>query len=171
MSPARSWLNTWYASGALMAAWLLSGCMASDSRAEDTLPVKEACLVTDTQDIPLVVELATTPEERGKGLMDREHLEQQAGMLFLYDQPRGPNHGFWMYRTLIPLDIAFLDAEGRILAIQKMFPCSSSRQEDCPVYKAGVSFSQALEVNRGFFTEHRVDPGDRLLLEPERCHS
>ena len=68
----------------------------------------------------LTVELATTPETRSCGLSHRESLPKNQGMLFVYADPEILT--FWMKDTHIPLSIAFIDADGRIVSIQKMIP-------------------------------------------------
>ena len=107
----------------------------------------------------LEVELARTTAERQRGLMDRDTLAADAGMLFLYDQPQSPQGGFWMYRTRIPLDIAFLDHEGRIAALYTMQPCASSNPYACPATVAGVTYHAALEVNAGYFEARGIEVG------------
>ncbi|NLC21771.1 MAG: DUF192 domain-containing protein, partial [Halomonadaceae bacterium] len=72
----------------------------------------------------LQVELAQTAAERRKGLMERDSLDPDAGMLFVYQTLQPPQSGFWMYRTRIPLDIAFIDDQGRIAALYTMQPCT-----------------------------------------------
>lgn len=68
-----------------------------------------------------------------------------------------------MYRTRIPLDIAFIDARGRIAAIETMQPCRSDSPADCPATLAGVTYVAALEVNAGFFAEHGIGLGDCVV--------
>ena len=70
--------------------------------------------------VPVRVEIADTPEERQTGLMGRSALAENAGMLFVFDQEQILS--FWMKDTLIPLSIAYIDAEGRIVDIQDMQP-------------------------------------------------
>lgn len=111
----------------------------------------------------LDVELARTPAQRRRGLMEREHLADDAGMLFLYPEEQAAHHGFWMFRTRIPLDIAFLDDAGRILVIHTMQPCASEIPRDCPVTLPGVSYHAALEVNAGYFAGRGLAPGDRIV--------
>jgi uncharacterized protein len=110
------------------------------------------------------VEIAETPASRAVGLMGREELAQDAGMLFLFETDRPANAGFYMYRTHIPLDIAFADAGGRIVAILTMDPCTRS-QWFCPGYPPGAPYRMALEVNAGFFAERGIAVGDRLHLK------
>ncbi|SER82171.1 hypothetical protein SAMN04487958_103158 [Vreelandella subterranea] len=119
-------------------------------------------LAIHTQQGPhrLDVELADTLAERQRGLMQREHLPAKRGMLFVFDNERSANNGFWMYQTLIPLDIAFIDAAGRIVAIDTMQPCESSSPADCPSYAPGAAYHAALEVNAGYFAERGIGVGD-----------
>ncbi|MFQ3788075.1 DUF192 domain-containing protein [Halomonas sp. A29] len=107
----------------------------------------------------LEVELARTSAERQKGLMDRDHLAPEAGMLFLYQEAQPPQGGFWMYRTRIPLDIAFIDVDGRIAALHTMQPCASRNPYDCPVTVAGAVYHAALEVNAGYFEARGIEEG------------
>ncbi|TFH86075.1 DUF192 domain-containing protein [Billgrantia azerbaijanica] len=92
--------------------------------------------------------------------MERDALDEAAGMLFLYPDRQPPWSGFWMFRTRIPLDIAFLDASGRIAAIHAMQPCGSPDPGDCPATRAGVPFRAALEVNAGYFAARGIEVGD-----------
>ncbi|BAU47810.1 hypothetical protein SVA_1235 [Sulfurifustis variabilis] len=117
--------------------------------------------------VGLRAEIARTVEARSRGLMDRSHLPADAGMLFVYPEAQPPQSGFWMFRTRIPLDIAFLDGDGRILAIRVMEPCGSAVSFRCRTYAPGVPYRAALEVNRGFFARNRIAVGDRLVLPPD----
>ena len=102
---------------------------------------------------------AANPSARSQGLMGRDSLRADAGMVFRFpDDHRG---GFWMKDTTIPLSIAFFAADGRILAMRDMDPCEA---EPCPTYDPGVPYRGALEVNQGFFAEHDVVLGDVVEL-------
>lgn len=115
---------------------------------------------SNDQVLTLTVEVARTTAQRRQGLMNRDELAADAGMLFLYDTPRQPDFGFWMYQTRIPLDIAYIGDDGRIRSILTMEPCQD--QGNCPVYPAGVEFSAALEVNQGYFQRHSIKVGDQV---------
>ncbi|PXY00051.1 DUF192 domain-containing protein [Halomonas sp. LBP4] len=130
--------------------------------AEGPGPLDTVTLVLHSEQGPhrLRVEVARTLPQRGQGLRDRDHLDAEAGMLFLYRDEQSPRNGFWMYRTRIPLDIAFIDADGRIVAIRQMQPCDSERPGECPVTYPGVPYRAALEVNAGYFAEQGVAEGD-----------
>jgi uncharacterized membrane protein (UPF0127 family) len=121
-------------------------------------------LITHTDTLRLIVELAVKPEQHTLGLMERRQLPDTAGMLFLYDATQPDSSAYWMYRTLIPLDIAYIDSAGTIRSIRHMEPCRTMLAQGCPTYPAGAPFRAALEVNAGYFARHRVEIGDRMLL-------
>jgi uncharacterized membrane protein (UPF0127 family) len=110
------------------------------------------------------VEIADTRTERLKGLMGRRSLPAKAGMVFVY--PRDVTGGFWMKNTLIPLDIAFYDARGRILRILTMVPC---KRDPCRIYSPGVAYRSALEVNAGSFERWNVRAGNRIAVRVTRA--
>jgi uncharacterized protein len=105
------------------------------------------------------VELAADPPTRQLGLMGRTELADDAGMLFLFPDDR--DGGFWMKDTLIPLQIAYLDADGVVLAILDMTPCT---EDPCPSYNPGMPYRYALEVNVGAFDARGVTAGWRAEL-------
>ena len=111
-------------------------------------------------DASLTVRVADSAEEQGQGLMGVESLGADRGMAFVYDDPT--TGSFWTKDTLIPLSIAFVDAE-RIVAIEEMTPCET---DPCPTWDAGgVAYTLAIEANAGWFTAHGVVVGDRATLE------
>jgi uncharacterized protein len=73
-----------------------------------------------------------------------------------------------MFRTRIPLDIAFIDAEGVIRNIVAMEPCEQPNPQLCRRYPAQVPFLMALEMNRGFFQRHGIGVGDRAVVSGRR---
>ncbi|MBD3642128.1 MAG: DUF192 domain-containing protein [Marinobacter sp.] len=148
---------------------LITGCGVSATPAQSGLPVTNACFMTDSGSVPVVLEVASTPEQRQVGLMGRTELPPDHGMLFQYEEEREPRNGFWMYRTLIPLDIAFLDQKGTIGNIRAMVPCSASQGRNCPIYPAGVHYWSAVEMNAGFYLANGIEAGDRLIFNGEKC--
>jgi hypothetical protein len=106
----------------------------------------------------LAVELALTTAQHTIGLMSRPRLPESAGMLFRFKSDR--SGGFWMHNTLIPLSIAYLDADGRVLAIRDGRPC------DDTVLTPGVVYRNVLEVNQGWFERHGFGIGS-IVLFPE----
>jgi uncharacterized membrane protein (UPF0127 family) len=128
----------------------------------DTATVR---LATNRDTVPLLLELATSSEQQRLGLMERRHLPERAGMLFVYDSVQPPEAGFWMYRTRIPLDIAFLDSAGVVRSIRAMAPCPTTVPQGCPTYAPGTPYRYALEVNAGMLTRWGVvENGARLLM-------
>jgi hypothetical protein len=111
------------------------------------------------EEVVVRVEVADTDDERQVGLMNRESLPEDAGMIFLFDED--VSGGFWMKNTLIPLSIAFADANGTIVRILDMEPCET---DPCPTYEPGVFYRSALEVNQGAFEDWGVAEGDTLTL-------
>ncbi|WP_214096441.1 DUF192 domain-containing protein [Candidatus Methylacidithermus pantelleriae] len=103
----------------------------------------------------LRVELAVTPEERSHGLQGRFSLDPDTGMLFLF--PREGRVSFWMYRTVLPLSLAFLDATGSILEIRTMKPLDMHL-----VWSSSSRVRMALEVSQGWFQSHGIHEGDHV---------
>lgn len=125
-------------------------------------PGARLSIATTVGNVTVEVEVADSPSERRVGLMNRGSLPEDAGMVFLFEEPS--DGGFWMKNTLIPLSIAFWNGEGRIVEILEMEPCEA---DPCPVYDPGVEFVGALEVNEGFFDRRGVRVGDRVEMEPD----
>lgn len=103
----------------------------------------------------ITVEVALTPAQLEQGLKYRRRLGKDRGMLFVFSRPA--RRSFWMKDTLIPLSIAFIDREGRIIDIRDMEPDggAESHSPDRP-------FLYALEMNRGWFENNDVRIGDRV---------
>ena len=120
--------------------------------------------ITATDSVRMNAEVAARADQRAYGLMDRDRLDPDRGMIFLYDQIQSGDTGFWMYRTRIPLDIAYFDGAGRIVAIQQMMPCTSLDPARCTGYAAGVPFFGAVEANRGYFISNGISVGDRVVM-------
>lgn len=135
----------------LLLGLTLAGCREAGPR---------AVIDTKTGKVAVDVEVADSQGERARGLMGRESLDADAGMIFLF--PEDIRGAFWMKDTLIPLSIAFYDRSGRILRVLDMEPC---RRDPCRLYDPGVAYRGALEVNRGAFARWGVAEGDRLRLE------
>lgn len=153
----------------LLAIAVLSLACGGDGQAPEPAPstitfdTVRLRLLTTTDTLPLVVELAESEAQRAQGLMGRDSIPEDHGMLFLFDRPRDPDEGgFYMWRTRVPLDIAFLDASGRIVAIRSMEPCPNPYPARCPTYAPDVSYSAAIEVPAGWFARRGVAVGDRV---------
>lgn len=98
------------------------------------------------------VELALTPAQRRQGLMHREQLERNAGMLLVY--PKSGDHRVWMKNMRIPLRILWIDDRFKVLHIMRLEPCQLS---PCPAYSAPVPARYILELSDD---NHEIEPGD-----------
>jgi len=112
----------------------------------------------------LTVRLAEDDATREQGLMGVTTLGTDDGMAFLWDEPT--TGSFWMKDTLIPLSIAFVDADARIVTIREMTPC---RSDPCPTYDAEAPYTMAIEANVGWFDANGVEVGDPARLERTAC--
>ena len=104
--------------------------------------------------IRMPVWVADQPDLRQRGLMERTSLPPDAGMLFVF--PNSTDGGFWMKNTLIPLSIAFIGGDGRVVETLDMQPCDA---DPCETYAPGSPYRYALEANLGFFDGHGVGSG------------
>lgn len=100
------------------------------------------------------VEVAKTPEERAHGLMGRKDLGKDEGMLFVFETE--DYHGFWMKDTHVPLSIAFIDKECRIVRITDMKP----RTLESHIPPQPILY--ALEMKKGWFSIHGIKVGDMV---------
>ena len=99
-------------------------------------------------------EVAATPDHRMVGLMNRRSMPANHGMLFVFTERRA--HCMWMKNTLLPLSVAFLDEQGRILNIEDMQP--QIEDNHCAARPAAF----ALEMNQGWFRQKGIAPGARI---------
>lgn len=143
----------------LLVASLLAGCNGgSETEAPSDTPAGAQVLFENVEgrEARLNVAIADTPEERARGLMFRNELPEDQGMLFLF--PGTANSGFWMRDTLVPLSIAFVEADGAIIDIQDMQPLSTE------IHHAPAPYSFAVEANQGWFGKNGIAAGDRARL-------
>lgn len=107
------------------------------------------------------VEIADTEPVRERGLMFREQLAPNEGMVFVF--PASGYYPFWMKNTLIPLDMIWLDARGRVVSIaQSVPPCKA---DPCPSYPPDGNATYVIEVVSGFARQHGLKAGDVVKLE------
>ena len=115
--------------------------------------------VLQTQDLKInqwkiTVEIADTREAQEKGLMGRDSLDEDKGMLFVYD--RDSRKSFWMKNTKIPLSLAYIATDGTIREIYDMEPLSTK------IVDSKYSVRYVLEVNQGAFGRHGIKIGDKV---------
>jgi len=134
---------------------LLSGCgnhQPAPGRPENGKSEKPHLPTITIDHVVLNVEIAQDPETRQKGLMNRDFLPENQGMLFVFEESQ--YLPFWMRNTFIPLDIAFIAADGTIVDIQHMAPLDETKQ-----YISAAPALYALEVKEGWFARHGIKVG------------
>ena len=108
------------------------------------------------------VELALTAESQAKGLMFREELPRNGGMLFVFGGLEG--RSFWMKNTFIDLDMVFLDGDLKVLRVFHRVPRSSPGQAESEVARVSAPAACVLELPAGTARAHRVKPGSKLKI-------
>jgi uncharacterized membrane protein (UPF0127 family) len=109
----------------------------------------------------VIVEVASDDPTREQGLMYRDHLADDRGMIFLF--PQAGEYPFWMKNTLIPLDMIWIDAEHRIVHIaHDVPPCKA---DPCPNYPPNAKASSVLELAAGVAAKHHLADGNVLRFE------
>jgi uncharacterized protein len=154
----------------LISALIAVGCSDSSGREDESSEPRatrpegspefargRVLIDTDENSVLLDVDVAETEEQRAFGLMKRESLPEDEGMLFVFFEDT--TSAFTMRNTLIPLSIAFFDFDGEIVKILDMEPCE---EEPCPSYDPEVTYRGALEVNQGAFESWDVGVGDKV---------
>jgi len=104
------------------------------------------------------LEVAADPAARARGLMGRTEVPEGTGMVFLY--PRDVAEAYWMKNTLVPLSIAFVAADGRVVSVAEMTPCTS---DPCPSYPPAGPYRYAVELPAGAFEAAGVGAGDKVV--------
>ena len=106
----------------------------------------------------IIAELAINQTEIATGMMFREKMEENEGMLFLFGQP--VNVSFYMKNTYVPLSCAYIDSEGTILEIHDLKPL-----EETPVYSRSDKIQYVLEVKQGWFDRNGIRVGTVVRTE------
>jgi uncharacterized membrane protein (UPF0127 family) len=112
----------------------------------------------DGDPVTVRLEVAADPATRARGLMEREEVPPGTGMVFLY--PRDVAEAYWMKNTLVPLSIAFVAADGRVVSVAEMTPCKA---DPCPSYPPAGPYRYAVELAAGAFGDAGVGPGSRVV--------
>src|SRR3989338_6532280 len=128
---------------------VLAGCT-------DQLTVSFATLEGTTM---ITAEIADVPKERALGLMYRESLPENAGMLFIF--PDLNYRTFWMKNVKFSIDLIFVDSGLNVNEVKTVQPCTA---EPCPVYPSEFPAQYVIEVNAGFAEKHGIRAGTKVDL-------
>jgi uncharacterized protein len=147
-----------------------AGC--SNDLADDLSPAAEEGDKALTEDVLLAgrmftMELALTNEQRATGLMGRESLADDRGMLFVFPdaRPYPTEVSFWMKNCLMPIDVIFISREGQITAIHEMQPPQPNTPDnELTVYPSNGQVQFAIELRGGLANELGLRVGDNLDL-------
>ena len=151
-------LKQWRVIAALKYCLLPTLLLLADISSGQACPVANKFIQITANGHTLATEVAATRTSRRCGLAFRHSLPADHGMLFAY--PQDQIVAFWMKNTRIPLSIAFLDGDGRILETHDMDPSDPARR-----YTSKVPARYALEVNQGWFYDKKVKVGDRIEFD------
>ena len=132
---------------------MVAACRDSDA---STTPIFDLVVAQGETSETVKVEIAATGSQRQQGLMFRQQLAEDAGMLFLF--PADSGGGFWMRNTYVPLDIAYIAADGTVMEVRAAKPL-----DETPLTPAG-RYRYVLEVNQGWFERHGLGPGAKITL-------
>jgi uncharacterized membrane protein (UPF0127 family) len=138
----------------VIVAWIAIALMPALAACDST-PQVAIVSADNSKRAAVKVEIADTPDARELGLMYRTHLDDNAGMLFIFPSPSPAQ--FWMKNTVLPLDMLFADPRGKLVGIVANAPPYSEALLggfDGTLY--------VLEVNAGYAAQHRIVVGDRL---------
>ena len=144
----------------LMFVLFLSVTNAVSKEEQNSQRLETGQLIFERRQVSVRVEIADTAEERAQGLMHRQELAADAGMLFVFAGEA--IRGVWMKNTPIPLDILFISTAGEIVSwLQHVSPCVV---DDCEVYYSEVPAGYMLEVNAGFIAHWSIRRGDKVSV-------
>lgn len=110
-----------------------------------------------------VVELADTDQSRAMGLMYRQHMDNDEGMLFVF--PDSQLRAFWMKNTLIALDILYFDQNKKLVSISENTPPCKNTTTRCPNYPSAGPAKYVLEINAGLSKQYGFKTGDEITIK------
>lgn len=140
-------------------ALITGGCGSPADGVPSQLPVTQMQLGAKT----FTLEIANKDEDRFRGLMYRDAMPPDHGMIFVF--PDVTDRSFWMKNTRIPLDILYLDADGKVISIHQMQPYVLKGTP------SGGPAKYAIELNAGAAADAGVKVGDHLAIPPEARHA
>lgn len=141
----------------------LSGCLGDDEEPEDRSGLAQVAFYTDNQKVLSIdCEIADTKEERAAGLMDRDMLPRDRGMLFYYEVPRLVT--MWMKNTSIPLDMVFVDSEFTVIKVERADPGVGIPDDELERYSSEKECRYVIEMNLGLAFSKNIDTGSTITV-------
>ncbi len=152
----RQKLSVWLALSIVTAGGLLvSDREAAHAAGSDLVSIQTPSGIT------LKAEVADTPLKRSVGLMYRDHLKKDHGMLFFFGQPQAWN--FWMKNTKIALDLIWIDGKKRVTHIERNVPICTKSDDSCPQYRPNSDDAvYVLEIAGGTVDGYKIEKGSKL---------
>jgi uncharacterized membrane protein (UPF0127 family) len=132
---------------------LLMGCEHPPATTQGNLPIVSIKIGSKSYNL----EVAADEYSRMRGLMERDSMPADHGMIFVFDDEQ--ERGFWMHNTRIPLDILFLDSSGNVVSIHTMKP-----YDENTTYSDKKAAKYAIELNAGAVGDNGAKIGDKLLI-------
>ncbi len=114
----------------------------------------------------ITAEIAATEDQHERGLMFRQNLGKDNGMLFIFNDEM--TRSFWMKNTLIDLSIGYFNKDKKLIDVQEMKAVTSILQQEIPSYPSRAPAQYALEMNPNWFTKNRIEKGAVLKLKGEK---
>lgn len=140
--------------GFIHVVWLFAGIIFISACPQKT---PDLIIHAASRDHRLRVEVAESAAAQQRGLMYRQSLGKDSGMLFIFGKQELLT--FWMKNTMIPLDILFISSDLVIVDVSTMYPCTL---DPCPFYTSKQPAKYALEVNAGYVRSHTIKTGDTV---------
>lgn len=139
---------------------IIGGLLAGDIRTARATGSDLVSIQTPSG-ITIKAEVADTPLKRSVGLMYRDHLKKDHGMLFFFGQPQAWN--FWMKNTKIALDLIWIDGKKRVTHIERNVPICTRSDDSCPQYRPNSDDAMyVLEIAGGTVDGYKIEKGSKL---------
>ncbi len=135
---------------------LLAGCRSTTATV-DSLNTRE---VRPPNGFKILTEIKATPADRAQGMMFRDSLAADRGMLFVHERPG--EYGYWMFNCRIPLDIIWLDSSKTVVELSPDTPPCKTEAAQCPSYGGTKTSQFVVELQAGSIARHGLQAGDKI---------
>ncbi|WP_049972203.1 DUF192 domain-containing protein [Haladaptatus cibarius] len=125
-----------------------------------------ASFVTNGERTNVTLEVANSPDERSQGLMHRESLPENHGMVFVFDEAQPQT--FWMKNTPLPLDIIFISADGTVINVEQADPQPNASDLELDRYSSDEPAKYVVEMRQGFANREGIESGTTFVFDGER---